>query len=400
MHLVIVGGGVAGMTAAQRLRALDPAASVTVFDADPHPYYLRPGLIEVVAGLKHLSDITPHSREWYEEQGISYRTATQVTRVDVPSRLVQLDSGDTVAYDRLLLSTGADAFCPPVPGAERYGVFTLRSAENAERILGATEKSRTAVIVGGGWLGLEMARALAVRGLEASVVEREEWLLPGQLDREGAGVLSALLHEQGIHVYTAVAEVTLPEKGLLRVVKDSRAVTIRAELVVVAAGIRCRTDLALRAGTEARRGVVVDDWLATSISGIYAAGDVAEWRGHVYGIIPAARDQALAAAANMVEHGSLRYRGSTPLNTLKVAGVDLAIIGDAQPRGGRGQELRHIDPANGVYRKLVLDGHTRLLGAVLLGDRDGVRPLQALARSGASLGDRVQGLLAGEYTLP
>ncbi len=397
MHVVIVGGGVAGITAAQRLRALAPTASLTLVDAEPYPYYIRPGLIDILAGRKGLPDITPHNREWYEQQEITYRTSAHVVGLDTAGHRAQLSSGEEFPYDRVLLATGAQAFCPPFPGADQSGVFTLRSAEDAEQIVAKAAESKHAAVVGGGWLGLEVARALALRGLQASVVEREPWLLPGQLDREGAGVLSALLEAQGVRVLTGIDEVAIPEKGYLRAVDNGRAETLFAELVVVAAGIRCRTDMARRSGADVRHGVLVDDWLATSVPGVYAAGDVAEWRGRVYGIIPAARDQAHAAAANIVEHGALRYEGSTPLNTLKVAGVDLAVLGDAQPRGGPGDEVRHVDPAAGVYRKLVLEGDSRLLRAVLLGDREGVGVLQAAIRSGESLSGRVQRFLSGDY---
>ena len=168
---------------------------------------------------------------------------------------------------------------------------------------------------------------------------------------------------------------------------------LEVELVVISAGIRPRIALAAQAGIEVNRGVVVDDTLATSAPGIYACGDVAEWQGKVYGIVPAAREQGGVAAANMVESGSARYRGTVVQNRLKVAGVDLLCLGDTQPQGGPGEEHRHADPERGVYRKLVVR-EGRLVGAILLGDLSGEGAIRELIVSGKPVSDPRR-LLAG-----
>jgi nitrite reductase (NADH) large subunit len=166
------------------------------------------------------------------------------------------------------------------------------------------------------------------------------------------------------------------------------------DLVVISAGVRSRTALAAEAGLAVNRGIVVDDHLQTSAPDIYAAGDCAEWSGRVYGIVPASHDQAQVAASNMLSPGSARYRGTVVHNRLKVAGVDLLILGDAQPQGGPGEEHRHIDRERGIYRKLVtLDG--RLVGAVLLGDLSRHGEIRALISSGEPVGDRLAGLVRG-----
>ncbi len=398
MYTVIVGGGVAGVSAAQRLRERAPAAPITILEAERHVYYRRPGLIDVLAGNKNLADITPYGRDWYRQRDIAYRTSSEAVRLDLEGRRVWLSSGEAVPFDRVLLASGAQAFCPPIPGAERADVFTIRSVEDVERIVEAAARCRTAAVVGGGWLGLEAARALVQRGLATCVVEREPWLLPTQLDRAGSEVLEAALVRQGVDVYTGVGALEILSSGELTAGLAGGTRTLPAELVVVAAGIRCRLNLAQTAGLAVGRGVVVDDFMAAA-EGVFAAGDAAEWQGQVYGIIPAAREQALVAADNMLALGSSRYRGTTPLNMLKVAGVDLSVLGDAQPRGGPGRELRYSDAERGIYRKLVLDPDGRLRGAVLLGDRQGVRPVQAVLRSGMTLGGREEQFLVGVYSV-
>ncbi len=393
MNYVIVGGGIAGITAARRLRALAPGSRVTLVEAEPRPYYLRPGLIAVLAGEKSLEDISPYPPSWYEEQGIEFRPGNPAVELDPAGQRLGLASGETLAYDRLLLATGAEAFRPPIPGADLAGVFTLRSAADVERIRTRAEEANAALVIGGGWLGLEAARALRSHGLSVTVLERSPWLLPRQLDPQGGEVLASQLANQGIDVRVgsecrALRGSSAVERALL-----GEGEELEVELVVISAGIRPRVVLAAQAGIEVNRGVVVDDTLATSAPGVYACGDVAEWQGKVYGIVPAAREQGRVAVANMVEPGSVRYRGTVVQNRLKVAGVDLLCLGDTQPQGGPGEEHRHADPERGVYRKLVVR-EGRLVGAILLGDLSGEGAIRELIVSGEPVSDPRR-LLAG-----
>ena len=165
-------------------------------------------------------------------------------------------------------------------------------------------------------------------------------------------------------------------------------------LVVAAAGVRPRIALAAEAGLATGRGVIVDDHLSTSAPDVFAAGDVAEWRGHVYGIVPAARDQGEVAARNMVQPRSVQYPGTPPSNKLKVAGVDLLCLGNTQPQGGALREMRHADPVAGRYVKFVLGEDGELVGAILLGAADLARPVEELAQAGVPAEDDLKLLLA------
>lgn len=367
MRFLVAGGGVAGVTAAQRLRTAAPNAAVTLLDAESVPYYLRPGLIDVIAGRKTLSAITPFSRGWFRDHEIDYRLAASVTELDLIRRGVKLDSGDRFTYDRLLLALGAEAACPRFPGAPRAELFTLRSALDANEIVARAALSRHAVVVGGGWLGLETARALQTRGLRVAVVEREPRLLPRQLDDEGSAVLASVLGRFGIALHAGVAGLELVGRGPLDSVVLSTGERLPAELAVVAAGIHCRSTLPAQAGLDVARGVRVDAFMNTSDCSVFAAGDVAEWEGRVYGTVAAAREQGMVAAANMHERGSAEYRGTIPSNRLKVLGVDLVCAGDTQPEGGPLTEHRFSDREVGSYRKLVLYPDGRIAGSVALG---------------------------------
>ncbi len=376
MRYVVVGGGAAGLSAAQKLRALDPNASLVLVEAEAVPYYLRPGLIEVLAGKKELREISPYSPSWFEKLGIDYRLGEAAVAVDPGRREVLLASGKRLSYDRLLLATGAEPVRPEIPGVDLPGVFTLRTAADVERIRTWAEGRRRAVVLGGGWLGLEAAHALRHFLAEVVVLDRGPWPLHRQLDREAGEVLAGLLGQKGLEVRGKTEAQAIRGVGEVREVELSSGEILPADLVLIAMGVRPRTALAEDAGMTVNRGIVVNDFLETSALGIYAAGDVAEWQGQVYGVVPAAREQGLVAAQNMVEPGSARYRGTKPVQRLKVAGVELLVVGETQPGGGPFLEERLRDEAR--YLKLVLDGARRLRGAIALGFPEVMAELERL----------------------
>lgn len=392
--LLILGGGLAGVTAARTLRALDAAAEIVVLEAEPTPYYLRPGLIEVLAGRRTLAEITPFPRVWFEHRRITYRSGTAAVALRPEAHRVELASGETLVYDRVLLAQGAEAAHVGIPGSDRDGVFTLRSAADVERIRTRAEQVSAAVVVGGGWLGTEAARALRDLGLTVTLLERGPWLLCRQLDQGGAGVLAASLVSQGIEVRVGAVCEEIQGRHAVEAVRLADGTVVAVGLVVISAGIRPRIGLAFDAGLATHHGVVVDDHLATSAPDVFAAGDVAEWQGRVYGIIAAAREQGEAAARNMLALGSVRYPGTTPSNTLKVAGVDLICLGDTQPQGGPRRELRRADPSGGRYVKFVLGPDGELVGAILVGAPDLAGPVEELAQAGVPAEDDLKRLLA------
>jgi len=380
VRFVIVGGGTAGIAAAQKLRSLAPASSITLLEAEAVPHYLRPGLIEVLAGKKEFSEITPYSRDWFEKRGIDYRLGEAAVSLDPARREVFLSSEKAIPYDRLLLALGAEPIRPGIPGVDLPGVFTLRTAADVERIRTWAAGRKRGVVLGGGWLGLEAAYALRNMLEEVFVLDRGPWPLPRQLDREGGQVLTSLLRDKGLEIVGETEASEIQGESEVREVVLSSGKRIPADLVLIAIGVRPRIGLAQDAGIATNRGIVVNDFLETSAPDIYAAGDVAEWQGRLYGIIPAAREQGLIAAQNMVEPKSARYAGTNPIQRLKVAGVDLLCLGETQPTGGSFLEEKFRE--EGRYLKLVLDGERRLRGAVAIGFPELMEKLELLFHEG------------------
>ncbi|MBM3295230.1 MAG: NAD(P)/FAD-dependent oxidoreductase [Candidatus Aminicenantes bacterium] len=373
MKIVIVGNGVAGTMAAKAIRDHDPGASITILAAEGHPYYPRPNLIEYVAGGLPRAKLFAFPPGWASGLGIDLRLATPARAIRPESREVEPAAGGALPYDRLLLADGASAAVPPIRGADKGGVFTLRTLDDAEAIVEHVRKRPRVAVVGGGLLGLEIARALQARSAEVEVIEFLPHLLPRQLDPAGGEVLKSQIERRGIRVRVGLATEEILGRTDVEGLRFKDGSEIRVDTAVLAAGVRPNLALARQAGLAVDRGVLVNDRMETSLPGIYAAGDGTQHDGRLYGIIPAAFEQARIAAAAILDREG-RYIGTVPSNTLKVAGMALTSVGLVNPEGPGFEELRASNPEAGIYKKIVLrDG--ALVGAVWLGTKAGVAEL-------------------------
>jgi len=357
MRVVVVGYGMAGARLSAELVARGRDVKVTAFGAETHPAYNRILLSSVLAGRAREEDLTLAA----PPSGVDVRLGVAVTGIDAARRVVGTPDGEE-EYDALVLATGSRAVVPPVPGLSGAAVF--RTLDDCRRIVAGAGRARTALVLGGGLLGLEAARGLAGRGLDVTVVHAAGHLMERQLDADAAAVLSATLRGLGVRVLVDAQAVERVDGGLR--LADGRVVT--ADLLVVACGVRPETALAERAGLAVGHGVVVDDGLLTSAPDVYAIGDCVEHRGTVYGLVAPAWEQA-AALADRLTGGDSRYTGSRVVTRLKAGGIDLAAMGSLEPAGA--EVLSFADPARGTYAKLVVR-QDRLAGAVLLGDNPAV----------------------------
>jgi nitrite reductase (NADH) large subunit len=395
MHHLVVGNGAAAVMAAETLLKRDPTAKIEIYGEEPYLAYRRPQLPEFLAGEVEQQRMLIRPEEWYAEKGIAVHRGARVQGLDPQAGTIHLADGRKAGYDRLLLATGSTAFVPSIAGSDVPGFFSLRTVSDALHIREYAAGREYAVVIGGGLLGLEAARGLRALGLKVTVVELYGWLLPRQLDEAGAEILTHIIEGLNIRVITGVAtECVAEEECLSRLrLRDHRV--LPAEVILVSAGVRPRVDLAQTAGLTVNKGVVVDNHLRTSAEGIYAAGDVAEHAGRVYGILPAVWDQAPIAAANMAGDEAV-YTGTVPSTTLKVVGVDLTSIGEVNPEKEGAVELRRSDPEAGWYVKLVLrEGH--LVGAILLGERKRVRMFSRLIGERADVAGYAEKLLDRDF---
>ena len=373
MNVVIVGNGLAGTIAAKTLRELDETVGIEIFGEERYPYYPRPNLIEYLAGRLPFDKLFAFPEGWSDRQRIGVRLGEKVVRVLPAERRIETASGLERAYDALLLATGARPALPPVEGIGRKGVFALRTLDDAHGLLGHLGTHKRVVVLGGGLLGLEVARAVRGREIEVAVVEYFDRLLPRQLDPDAAAILKIHFERKGIAVRLGAVVKEILGVGGVQELRLESGDRIEADTVVVAAGIVPETGPARDAGLETARGIVVDDLMRTSAPGIFAAGDAAEHRGRIHGIIPAAFEQARSAAFAML--GRERpYGGTMPFNTLKVAGLDVTSVGEFDAAGEGTEALVRSAPESGLYKKIVLrDG--RLVGGIWMGTRKGAAEL-------------------------
>jgi nitrite reductase (NADH) large subunit len=388
---VIVGGGIAGTTAAATIRRLDPEGSVTILTDEDRPLYARIRLPELLSGTVMPEQLMLRQPEWYELSRIQLRTGVDVMDVDATAREVVTATGERVPYDSLLLATGSRANVPPIEGADTPGVHTLRTMEDALAIRARVgDGGHRVAVIGGGVLGLEVAYHLHKAGNRVEVIEFFPRLLPKQTDPESSTIFQQRLEAMGLTFQISGQSKRIavsgdgPEAVLL---EDGRRV--ECDTVVISAGVRPTVRLSTKLSLRVERGIVVDDHLATGVPSVWAAGDLIQHRGVIYGIWPPAERQGEVAATNMTG-GEVAYEGSTISNTLKVVGVDLFAAGDIDPAGVK-EAVIVRNPAKGVYRKLVLE-EGRIVGAILLGDMsDQKRVLRAISAR-LEVGDAVDGL--------
>lgn len=373
MRTVIIGNGLAGTMAAKTLRELDSEGEILVFAEENYHYYPRPNLIEYIAGKLPYDRVFAFSEGWHTRQKIEIRLGTPVLKIDPRSRSVELDGEQRESYDKLLIANGAYSFIPPIKGADRRGVYTLRTLDDALAIIDALQSRNQAAVIGGGLLGLEIARAIRARGAEVEVIEFFDRLLPRQLDAQGAALLRSQIEGQGVRVRLGVATEEIYGNDEIKGLKLKGGTEINADLVVIAAGVRPNVELPRDAGLATDRGLVVDERLRTSHPHVFAAGDGIQHRGKVYGIIPASFEQGRTAAFNIIGEEK-KYEGTVPANSLKVAGLHVTSVGTVNPEGEGFEEVRALKKEEGIYKKIVLqDG--ALVGAIWMGTKKGVNEI-------------------------
>jgi nitrite reductase (NADH) large subunit len=377
VHIVIIGCGVAGVTAAKAIKQNAPETEVTVYTDENHLYYPRPRLYEILSGKKEPQEIYSYTQEWYNHLGIKVQLGKKVLSINPASKELTTEGGLKTRYDRLLMANGAHAFVPPIKGVEKQGSFTLRTFEDAVTIKQYPKKGEKAIVIGGGLLGLEFAACLRKLGQKVEVVEIRPRLLPMQLDQDGSAILEDNLRRLGVNVVLGVRTTEILGKEAVSGVSLDNGKEISGQLILISAGVKPNIQLAADAGIKVNRGVVVDEYLQTSANDVYAAGDVLEFHGQVYGIIPPAIEQANIASANMVGGEKRVYKGTIHFTTLKIASISLTSIGLVNPEGSHYEEIKKIDRQEGVYKKIVLD-QGKIVGAILLGDKKGTSALLRL----------------------
>ena len=331
-RVVVLGNGIAGVTAADHVRRRHPMAQLDLVAEEAHHLYNRMGIGRLIYGRSAMQGLYLNPDGWYEERAITPWLNTRARRIDRLAREVVLGTGERLGYDRLILATGSRSFVPLIEGFGAPGTFVLRTAGDALELRAFAQRhaARHAVVAGGGLLGLEAAYALHKLGLRTTVLERGDRLLRRQLDARASVLLQGYLEGLGLEILTGAETAGVTANGRLSSRCSPTAASWRPTSSSSPPGSRPNTELARAAGLEVGRGVLVDERMRTSDPEILAAGDVAEHAGRIHGLWPVAVEQAEVAADNAVG-GDKAYRGSVPVTMLKVVGIELTSIGRVEP---------------------------------------------------------------------
>ena len=395
--VVVIGNGIAGVTAADHLRRRHPDVEIDLIAEEPHHLYNRMGISRLVYGRSAMQGLYLNPDAWYEERRITAWLNTRALAFDRNQREVVLGTGERLNYDRLILATGSSSFVPPIEGFGVDGTAVLRSADDAIRLRAFAQRpaTRRAAVAGGGLLGLEAAYALHKLGLKTVVLERSDRLLRRQLDARAAEILRQYLEGLGLEFVMEAKAESVDANGRLRAVNLSEGRSIEAHILLVAAGIQPNVELAREAGLRIKRGVLVDERMRTDDPSVLAAGDVAEFESQLPGLWPTAVAQA-EVAADTAAGGDKAYKGVVPVTILKVVGIELTSIGHFE-RTAPDDEVIALEADGGTkYRKLVISGG-QIVGAILLGYGREVTPVRTAITKGADVTPHLDALRGGNW---
>lgn len=413
MRYVIIGTGVAGISAVEAIRGVDRSGEVVMLGDDPHGYYSRPGLAYLLTGEVQDKTLFPKTREDYARLKFTYKMA-RVQGIDRKVKTLQLDDKSLLSYDKLLIATGASAIPLTVPGANLQGVMKLDHLEDARGILKYAKRGRTAIVVGGGITALELTEGLLARGVHVHYLLRGTRYWSNVLDEQESRIVEGRLQAEGVtlHFRSEVQEI-LGRSGKVTGVRLLDGRTMKCDMLAYAVGIKPRLELAQSADLVIDRGILVNEYLQSSDPDIYAAGDVAQvydpftGRSVLDSLWSPAREQGYAAGLNMAGKNKA-YVKAVPFNVTRLAGLTTTIIGAV----GSGRDEDVVGIARGdsetwrqlpdaivaqsgfdINRVRLLVGEDHLIGAIVMGDQKLSAPLQRIISEKINISSIRDGLL-------
>ena len=383
---VVVGGGIAALSAAQAIRERNKTATITMVTDEPVLPYYRPMLSDYLGEELSAEQLFVHDSAWYAENRIDVLTDQRVVKLDSSARQVETKDGTVISYDKLILATGAFSNVPPFKGVDLPGVYPLRNLLDARRLKEALKEAKRAVVIGGGVLGLEAVEELIGLGWEVAVVEHNERLMPRQLDPQASHILHDLMESKGIALHLGVSTEEIVGESSVQGVRLNNGQTIPADLVILSTGVKPQVQLAQEAGLEVQQGIVVDQQMRTNINGVYAAGDVAQFGERVIGLWPVSlemgRVAGAAAAGDWVE-----FKMPTLSTALAAFDREIFSIGEVNFPDGQVRTVVVEDPTTGYFKKSYLKDGV-LVGEIIIASQvDSSESMQQLGRD--SQGEKV-----------
>lgn len=360
--VVIIGGGVAGTNAAIAVSSKDSEAEITMISREEYLPYYRIKLTELLDTDIPMDKLSIKKKSWYEDKKINLILGKEVDLIDSKNKKVILDDKEEFPYDSLVIATGANCFVPPFENRELENIVVIRELKGTLEIKENCKSCKKAVIIGGGVLGLEAAWGLKNLGLEVSVLEVMPRIMPRQLDEKASEILEEIIISSGVNIYKNVkVKGFAGDKKVEKVILEDGE--LDADLVIVSAGIRPNISFEIDEKLDINRGIVVDEKMQTSLSDIYACGDIAEYNGKIIGLWTTGMEQGRVAGASICQEDKKYMETVQPL-TFEGMNTKLLSVGEISSDDNY---LVEFDDEKKIYKKLVFKDEV-LKGAILIGD--------------------------------
>lgn len=393
--IVIVGAGAACFGFAKVHREANKEDEIHIFSKEIWPFYNRVMLPDYVSGHQTWAQLVKLKDEEIPDWDLHVHRETLIVAINREKKTVTTQAGHTHSYDILILGMGSRAFMPKdVPLGKLAGIFNMRSREDADKLIPYCNPGSHILIVGGGLLGLELAASLQEIKVKVTVVNRTDRVMERQLDTMGSALLQEEMKERGIEfIFNDEVQSFFGDEHLEAITLKSGK-KINCNAAIFAIGTSPNVELAKSCGLEVKRGVVVNDYLQTSDPNIFAAGEIAEFKGMMWGITAAAEQQAEIIAKYLAGDLSATYKGSTFMNILKMENFQLCSIGipEAPSNDSNYEEVVFIDKSKRYYKKCIIH-HDKLVGAILIGDKSEFIEFKDLISNKIELSDKRLGLL-------
>lgn len=387
MKYIIIGNGIAGITAAESIRQCDHHGDITMISDETFLPYCRPMISHLLEGAVSEDKLPIRGKDFYEKNRIHTVLGTRASYLDIDRGVVATADGKTYPYDRLLLACGADPRHVEAEGSDLENIFFMRNIHQVKNMTKILPKVRNALVLGGGLVGFKAAYALMRRGVAVTMLIRSTYPLSMQVDKIAGRMVRDVLQSHGLKVRTGVSVEAFEGSGRVRRAILSDGDKIECDMAVIGKGVIPAHSFVPVYKIEADTGILVDCQMQTSVAGVYAAGDVAEYfdlarrRRWVNAIWPEAVSQAIVAGMNMAGQ-KIAYRGSLSRNVIRIFDTDVMSAGIISERNvdDTYRTVSAFDPRHDTYRKLVFEGNI-LVGFVMVNNIEQGGVLTSLIQS-------------------
>jgi len=399
---LIIGNSAGAIGAAEAIRQIDKEGSLTIVSDEPYPVYSRPLISKYLTRERTLEGMLFRSADFYDQNNITFLPGKKVRRLEMSQRIAQLDGGDQVSWNKLLLALGGKPIVPSMKGDDKRGIFTFTTLDDAKSIDKFLDNAQKALVIGGGLIGISATEALVKRGIEVTVVEMKERILNTIIDEQASSIAEKVLKHAGIEIITNHTVSKITGRNTVQGVILDNGDNIPCDLVLVAIGVSPRFQLVQDTGIEVNRGIVVDEHMSTNLPDVYACGDVVEADDFIYQqkrpipIWPSAYIGGRIAGNNMAGVAD-EYAGGTPMNSLNYFGIDIASAG--MPVAPEDDTYEIISKQEGdTYKKVILKDDI-IVGMVFVGDIEKSGIVFGLMRNKVNVASFKERLLADDFGL-